>query len=71
MLQTVGPQERYGDQHSYLLSLSAPCRVFRENQIIEENNFNFQEDQEPVDYVEKLCECMQVRKPLVGMYHFN
>ena len=35
-------------------------RIFREIQVIEENDFNFQEDQEPVDYVEKICENMQV-----------
>lgn len=40
--------------------LTAPCRIFRENQSIEENAFNFQEDEDPVDYVEKLCENMQV-----------
>lgn len=35
-------------------------RVFREIQLIEENDFNFQDDPEPVDYVEKICESMQV-----------
>lgn len=35
-------------------------RVFRENQLIDENEFNFQEDQEPDDYVEEICESMQV-----------
>ncbi|XP_064386894.1 nardilysin-like isoform X2 [Halichondria panicea] len=44
MLTEVGPQER----------------VFREIQGISKNEFDFREEQEPIDFVEALCESMEL-----------
>ncbi|KAM4641458.1 nardilysin [Discoglossus pictus] len=44
MLQQLGPQER----------------IFREIQKIEDNEFHYQEQTDPIDYVENICENMQL-----------
>ena len=35
-------------------------RIFREIQEIEKNDFDFKEEEEPIDYVERVCEMMEV-----------
>ncbi|XP_067846322.1 nardilysin-like isoform X2 [Heptranchias perlo] len=46
MLQCLGPQER----------------IYKEIQKIEDNEFHYQEQTDPIDYVENLCENMQLFK---------
>ena len=36
-------------------------RIFHEIKIIEDNQFNFIDENEPDDYVERICESMQVQ----------
>ena len=36
------------------------CRVFREIQEINKNDFDFKEEEEPIDFVETVCELMEV-----------
>ncbi|XP_013394471.1 nardilysin [Lingula anatina] len=47
-----------------MLRRVGPCyRGFKEIQTIENNDFRWQEQSEPVDYVEKICENMQLYPP--------
>lgn len=37
--------------------------IFKEIQLVEETSFKFTEEEDPVDFVEELAECMQVYPP--------
>ncbi|KRT84343.1 Peptidase, partial [Oryctes borbonicus] len=47
LLNEMGPQER----------------IFKEIQLVEDTSFKFTEEEDPVDFVEELAECMQVYPP--------
>ncbi len=54
----------------FICALFVCIRVFREIQEISKNDFVFREEQEPIDYVESLCETLQVYMTCTGVHTY-
>lgn len=48
---------------SYIKLIRADENIFKEIQLIEETSFRFAEEEDPIDFVEDLCEAMYFYPP--------